>query len=222
MSASTTSSSMTVLLIVCLAIQISCGHAHARKATPGAAAATQDKDKKQGTKGDEGKDKKGDKDAQEIEVRNNAASPLADLLGDEKNVSKLLILKHVSPQTGQLIKIISKAADDGGKQLDSLAKADNALKLDAMQLPPGEKEARDDESKTKEHELLFSSGVYFEFNLLLSQAEALNYGSHLGQVAADHSSAPEAQREFRSLETSLDDLSERVVARMLSLPRSRT
>jgi hypothetical protein len=215
----TASSSVNRLLIVFLTIQISCGYAAAaRKAAPRAITATQDKDKK----GDEEKDKKSDKVAHEIEVRNNAASLLADLLGDEKNVSKLLILKHASPQTEQLIKTISKAADDSGKQLDSLAKADNALKLDAMQLPPGEKEARDGESKTKEHELLFSSGVHFEFNLLFSQAEALNYGSHLAKVAADNSSAPEAQREFRSLETSLGNLYERVIARMLSLPGSKT
>jgi hypothetical protein len=40
------------------------------------------------------------------------------------------------------------AADDGRKQLDELAKADHALKLDAMQLPPGEKDARDGESRS--------------------------------------------------------------------------
>ena len=35
-------------------------------------------------------------DKSKIEVRNNAASLLADLLGDEKNVSKILIIKHNS------------------------------------------------------------------------------------------------------------------------------
>jgi hypothetical protein len=214
MPASTPNHSMTRLLILCVALGLTCGYAAARKALPRDAAATQDKDKKQ--------DQKDDKEAQKIEVRNNAASLLADLLGDEKNVSKLLIIKHGSPETEQLIKTISKAADDGGKQLDALAKADSALKLDAMQLPPGEKDARDAESKTKEHELLFSSGAQFEFNLLLTQAEALSYGSHLAKVAADNSSAPEAQREFHSLETSLNDLYERVVARMRSLPQSKT
>jgi hypothetical protein len=222
MPASTPNRSMTRLLLVCLAIELSCSYAIARKAVPRAAVATQDKDKKHDKDENEKKNKKDDKDAQKIEVRNNAASLLADLLGDDKNVSKLLIIKHVSPQTEQLIKTISKAADDGGKQLDALAKADSALKLDAMQLPPGEKEARDGESKAKEHELLFSSGARFEFNLLLAQAEALNYGSHLAKVAADNSSAPEAQREFHSLETSLNDLYERVVGGMRSLPQSKT
>jgi hypothetical protein len=202
-------------------MELSCSYASARKAVSRAAAEAQDKDKKQNKDESDNKDKKDDKDAQQIEARNNAASLLADLLGDEKNVSKLLIVKHSSPQTEQLIKTISKAADDGGKQLDSLAKVDNALKLDAMQLPPGEKQARDGESKAKEHELLFSSGVQFEFDLLLSQAEALNYGSHLAKVASDNSSAGEAQREFHSLETSLNNLYERVVTRMRSLPQSK-
>jgi len=212
---------MTRLSIVCLAIGFSCSYANAGNAVPRSGAA-QSKDKNQNKKENIQKDKRDDKEAQEIEARNNAASLLADLLGDEKNVSKLLIIKHGSPETDQLIKMISKAADDGRKQLDELAKADHALKLDAMQLPPGEKGARDGESKTKEHELLFSSGVQFEFNLLLTQAEALNYGSHLAKVAADNSSAPEAQREFHSLETSLNNLYARVVARMRALPQTKT
>src|SRR5271154_6186831 len=89
--ASTVSSSITGLLIVCLAMQISCGRVNAREAAPDAATASQDVNEKQG--------KKDDKDVQELEVRNNAASLLAGLLGEEKNVGKLLILKHGSPQT---------------------------------------------------------------------------------------------------------------------------
>jgi hypothetical protein len=216
MAASTASGSVTRLLLLGLAIELSCGYAGALNAAPRTAAAIQDKSKRQ----DE--NKKNDKEAQRIAARNNAASLLADLLGDEKNVGKLLIIKHGSPETDQLIKTISKTADDGRKQLEELAKVDHALKLDAMQLLPGEKGARDGESKTKEHELLFSSGVKFEFNLLLTQAEALNYGSHLAKVAADNSSAPEAQQEFHSLETSLNNLYERVVARMRALPQTKT
>jgi hypothetical protein len=209
MLSSTASRLTTLLLIVCLAIEFSCAYANAHDAVPRIASATHD-------------EKKDDKEAQKLDARNNAASLLADLLGDEKNVGKLLIVKHSSPATKQLIEAISKTADDGGKQLNLLAKSDNALKLDATQLPPGEKDARDDESKTKEHQLLFSSGVTFEFNLLLTQAQALSYGSHLAKVAADNSSAPEAQREFHSLETSLNSLYERVVARMRALPQSKT
>src|ERR1700680_2002914 len=76
--------------------------------------------------------------AGKIEVRNNAASLLADLLGDEKNVSKILIIKHNSAELGQLIKLISKTAGDGAKELETMAKSDTTLNLHALQLPPGE------------------------------------------------------------------------------------
>src|ERR1700733_536367 len=63
-------------------------------------------------------------DSSKVELRNNAASLLADLLADEKNLGKILIIKHNSPQLGRLVKSISKTADDGSKQLEALAKND--------------------------------------------------------------------------------------------------
>ena len=83
-------------------------------------------------------------DRSEIAVRNNAASLLADLLGDEKNVSKILIIKSNSDELGKLMKAISKTADDGKDQLEALAKADSTLNLNALQLPPGEIATRKD------------------------------------------------------------------------------
>ena len=82
------------------------------------------------------------------------------------------------------------AAAAQGKLLDQLTNADPGLNLHAMNLPPGEQAARYAEAKSKEHELLLSSGPHFEFNLLLTQAEALNYGWHLAKVAAEN--APES------------------------------
>ncbi len=43
-------------------------------------------------------------DAGKIEVRNKAASLIADLLGDEKHISKILIIKPKSPALGKLIR----------------------------------------------------------------------------------------------------------------------
>jgi hypothetical protein len=163
-------------------------------------------------------EKKEEKDVPKAEIRNNAASLLADLLGDEKNVSKILILKHPSPSTKRLIETISKQADDGSKQLQQLARNDASLKLDAIQLPPGERAARDAETKTKEKALLLTFGRKSEFNLLLTQAEALNYGSNLAKVAGDNSASEEEQRTFKSLQTSLNDLYERVFSKMSGIP----
>jgi hypothetical protein len=157
-------------------------------------------------------------DAGKIEVRNNAASLLADLLGDEKNVSKILIIKHNSPALGKLIKAISKTAGDGADELETLAKNDKTLNLHALQLPPGETATRAAISKTKEHELLFSSGETFEVNLLLTQTDALDYGSHLAKIAADNSTLPEQARQFHSRDVALNALFRRVVARIRALP----
>lgn len=193
---------MKRLLIFCFAAAVFCSCANAQKP----AATTNSAPGNPAT------------DTGKIEVRNNAASLLADLLGDEKNVSKILIIKHNSPELGRLIKAISKTAGDGAEQLETLAKEDPTLNLHALQLPPGETATRAAISKTKEHELIFSSGEKFELNLLLTQTDALDYGSHLAKIAAENSSSPEQKSKFHSLDLALNALFQRVVARIRALP----
>ena len=158
-------------------------------------------------------------DNNKTELRNNAASLLADLLGQEKDVSKLLIIKRPSAEIGKVIKAISKTAGDGSDKLEVLARNDKTLNLRALQLPPGETAARAAVSKTEEHELLLTFGTTFELNLLLSQTEALSYGSHLAKIAAENSPSSEQQRDFHSLDVSLDNLYKQVVAQIRTLPR---
>jgi hypothetical protein len=154
-----------------------------------------------------------------VAIRNNAASLLADLLVDEKNVSKILIIKSNSDELGKLVKAISKTAEDGKDELGALAKTDPTLNLHALQLPPGEMATRAAISKTYEHDLLLTpGGEKFELTLLLSQTNALNYGSHLAKVAADNSSSPEQGRKFHALEVALNALYEQVVAKLRALP----
>ncbi len=189
------------LFILCLAAQMVCVSANAQKP-------------------DSPKDSSKDaaSDANKIEVRNNAASLLADLLGEEKNVSKILIIKRNYPALGLLVKAISKTAGDGEETLETLAKNDKTLNLYALQLPPGETATRAAISKTKEHEILFSSGETFEVNLLLSQTDALDYGSHLAKIAAENATSPEQERQFHSLDVALNALFRRAVARIRALP----
>jgi|SRR5665213_793988 len=157
-------------------------------------------------------------DAKKIELCNNAASLLVDLLDHEKKVSKLLIIKWNSDALAPLIDAVSKTAGDGEKQLETLAKKDSTLNLRAVELPAGEVATRDAIARTREKELLFTSGEKFEFNLLLTQAEALSYGSHLAKIAAENSPPSDAAREFHALDLALNDLFNQVVARMRSLP----
>jgi hypothetical protein len=193
---STVTVCMKRLCIVCLAAELFCGCANAQKLDAPAATAP---DSKSAT-------------------RNNAASLLADLLSQDKNIGKILFIKHTTPDSGKLIKEISKAAGNGAGQLEALAKSDTTLNLHALDLPPGEKAVRASDSKTTEHELLHSSGGAFEFNLLLSQTQALSYGSHLAQIAAENSSSPEQTRVFHSLDVALSALYQQVVAKMRTLP----
>ncbi|MGB6544317.1 MAG: hypothetical protein WBE97_01725 [Candidatus Acidiferrales bacterium] len=99
-----------------------------------------------------------------------------------------------------------------------MAKDDKSLNLHALQLPPGEVATRAAIQKTKEHEILFSSGQKFEINLLLSQTDALDYGSHLAKIAAENSTSPEQEKKFHSLDVALNALFVRAVARIRALP----
>jgi len=145
-----------------------------------------------------------------MQVRNNASSLLA----------QLLIIKHASPEFSGLIKAISTAATDGGKRLKGLAQYDPTLDLTRQDLPAGEKASRDAEGKTEEYDLLFSSGANFEFTLLLTQAQALDYGSHLAKVAADNCADPGEKDALLAMSRTLNQLLVQVKAMMRSIPSS--
>lgn len=155
---------------------------------------------------------------EKLGLRNNAASLLADLLGDEKNVSKVLIIKQNSAELGMLIKSISTMTGSAADRLAQLAKADPTLNLHDLGLPAGEKATRDAIAKTKTHDLLLTSDKEFEFNLLLTQAQALSYGSHLAKVAADNSSQPDQIKAFQSFEVAMNNMYGQVVAMMRGVP----
>jgi hypothetical protein len=147
-----------------------------------------------------------------LQTRNNAMALLDDLLGDEKNVSKVLIIKRNSDELGILMKDISKTAGDGAKMLEALAKPEPGLNLKATDLPPGEAATRKAIGKIKEHLLLHSKDEEFQFQLLLTQVEALNYGASLAMVIAENESQPDRTRDFLRLSGELRDLHERVLA----------
>lgn len=153
-----------------------------------------------------------------LHVRNNAASLLYDLLGDEANVSKLLIVKRERDELNRLIKEISAVALNGVKKLDQLEKEDATLNLHATELPPGEQAARDSIAKARAGELFRASGDDFELKLLLTQAEALGYGAHLAKVVALHEPNPEHAKIFSDLSRQM----ERLHGDVLKLMRSRT
>jgi hypothetical protein len=145
-------------------------------------------------------------------THNNALALLDELLNDEKNVSKILIVKRNSPELKRLINNISHTARIGTKQLKTLAEENSRLHLALTGLPPGEEAARKAMAKTKQHELLQSKGAEFEFQLLLTQSEALNYGAHLAQVAADNEPQSARAQDLSNLSAKLKTLHQQVLA----------
>lgn len=104
---------------------------------------------------------------------------LFELMGDEGNVSKLLVVKRESAELRTLVKAISETAGEAHKRLEMFGKADPGLNLKVNGLPAAENAARKSISKAKAKELLTDNGKDFELALLLTQNEALTYGEHL-------------------------------------------
>ncbi len=150
----------------------------------------------------------------DLTIRNNSLALLSDLLNDEKRVDMVLIIKRETPGLKRLIQEISETAADGAKRLQTLAKNDPDLILSKTDLPPGERAARKAVSKTKESLLLHTKEAEFEFQLLLTQTEALNYGAHLALVAAENEPRTAIAREFSDLSARLQRLNEQVIARL--------
>lgn len=145
--------------------------------------------------------------------------PAVRLAGPGKECEQDLLIKKKAPAFETLIKDISKTADDGEKQLDRLAKDDPAFDLHETRLPPGEVASREAQSKEQEHTLLAAKDQTFEFDLLLAQAQALDYTSHLAGVAAENCTMPDQERAFKTLETDLNGLYMQAVAQMRGVPR---
>jgi len=147
-----------------------------------------------------------------LAVRNNAFALLTDLLNDEKNLSKILLIKFESPEVDRLVTDISKTADEGAHLLKTFSKNDPALMQIKLDLPPGEAATRDAIAKTKKHQLLHTKGKDFEFELLLTQVQALNYGAHLAAVIAANEPQAERAQQLSNLSVQLERLYSEVIA----------
>ncbi|HKX63599.1 MAG TPA: hypothetical protein VJS65_17205, partial [Verrucomicrobiae bacterium] len=137
---------------------------------------------------------------------------LHQLLEDEKNLDKLLIIKKESRELHKLVKAIATTAAAGAKQLESYARSDRSIHLKATHLPPGEVATRDAIAKTKTKVLLTPFDPNFEFYLLLTQSEALSYAWHLAEVAASREPDPTRASALKTLSQSMKSLYDQTVA----------
>jgi DNA-binding MarR family transcriptional regulator len=149
-------------------------------------------------------------------TRNNSYSLLYQLMDEEKDVSLLRLVKHEEPSVKDLIKKIAATSKANAKLLEKLSKEDPSLHLYETHLPDGEVATRIAIAKTKAAKLLKDKGNSFELTLLVSQFEALNYGSHLALVAARFDSQPERAQVLKGIADDLESLNQQLFVLMLS------
>jgi hypothetical protein len=132
---------------------------------------------------------------------------LGKLLGDEKNVSKLLIIKRERPALHDLVQNISSSCKLAYTHLAEL-RGEGNLKHDG--LPVIETAARKLISKQRAKEFIVEGGKDFDLAMLVSQNEALTYASALAQ-ALSGLEPDVAQKEWLlKLSKTLSDLQKQV------------
>jgi hypothetical protein len=141
-----------------------------------------------------------------IALRNNCYSLLHQLMDEEKDVSVLRFIKREHPDLKSLINQIAQTSDADAKLLEQCATNDPSIRLDEIQLPPGEVATRSAISSTKEKALLEHSGDKFELNLLLTQIEAVNYAWHLAKVAGENEPNPARARMLEGISKDMENL----------------
>jgi hypothetical protein len=149
-------------------------------------------------------------------TRNNCYSLLHQLMDDEKDVSLLKYIKREHSDVKDLLNQIASASGAASKMLEQFAKQDPSLNLKDLRLPRGEVATRDAIASTKQKQLLSHSGEEFEVALLLTQFEALSYGSHLAKIAAENDATPERARALNSLSAQLDGFYEQALTIVMS------
>ena len=137
---------------------------------------------------------------------------LIGLLSDEAKVSEILAIKSCSPETADIIKAISKAAQDGMERIESLASAKPAISPESTGLPLLETDTRNRIANQQTVLLLMAMGS-FEVRVLLTQDKACGYASALCESLASSDPNQERSREMKDLAATFADLGNRVYQR---------
>ena len=145
-------------------------------------------------------------------VRNEGYSLLYQLLGQESDVAKILIIKHVDPPVADLIKAIASTCDQAKQELELFHKTDRHLNLTVPHLPEIEQKTRAAIESTETKQLLFSSGKKFAGRLLFTQVEALDYAAHLAQVLHAQEANPDRKNFLAKLAEQCTALHDQVIA----------
>ena len=124
---------------------------------------------------------------------------LYEILGQEKQVSQLLIIKRDREALGAVIDAIAETCGTAHERLAELAEQRPRLDLTDTGLPADEVQTRELIAATRRDLLLASSGKELELQLLLTQNEALTYAAHLADALSRSESNPERLEYVRAL-----------------------
>lgn len=176
-----------ILLILCAAIPVGCA---TKPAAPSASTPSPDT---------------------QFAVRNQGYGLFYSLMSDEKNVSKLLLIKKEKSDVGDLIREISRVTGEIAAQLEAFEKTDPHVHLKFTGLPKAEQETRDLISKTRAKELISKGGEKFEVRILLTQSEALSYGTHLAVIVQNMETDAVRRKFLGDSSAKLGELHQRVI-----------
>lgn len=154
-----------------------------------------------------------------VATRNQGYALLYSTIEDESRLDQTLIIKNPSPQVKDLLIAIAQFAGTAKQALQAHADADPSLDLKIDGLPAMETKTRKAISGSTTKQVLFSSGKEFEFTILLTQHEALNYITHLAAVLARQESNEARKTYLNSLAKESGILHARVIA-LLKAPNS--
>ncbi len=145
-------------------------------------------------------------------MRSQGYALLYSTISDESQVDKSTIFKSPAPQVTTLLKDIALACSEGTKQIEAFAKADPSIDLKDQGLPEMELKARKSISDATTKQVLFHFGKDFEFTILLTQHEALNYLHHIAMVLAEDDPNQARKTYLRNLAGKINALHDRVMA----------
>jgi hypothetical protein len=109
---------------------------------------------------------------------------LYDLVSKEKQSSQLSIIKTMSPELKSLLERISETSKVTVQELETLARINPPLNLQVTHLPRIEQATRESIDKETTKQMIRSTGVDLEFNMVSSQLAAMNYAAHLARSLA--------------------------------------
>lgn len=139
---------------------------------------------------------------------------LYSTIEDESKVDQVLILKNPEPSVAELLKAIGQFARTAKAQLEEFATEDAAIFLDDAGLPEVEVRTRASISSATSKQIVFSGGKDFEFRILLTQHQALNYIHHLAGTLSEQDTVETRKQYFTQLAKGAADLHDRVLVQL--------